>query len=297
MSKKSDAAKGISDDTPKTCFIITPIGPNESDIRRAADGVIAAVIKPVMEKLDYQVVVPHEITTSGSITLQVITQILDADMVIANLTGLNPNVMYELAIRHAKRKPVVAIVENETRLPFDLAEERTVFYANDMLGVTDLVSKLEKAVMAAQDDDAPDNPIYRTVERSIMKEVAKDDFQTLVVERLSYIEDRISEVAVNKPRAQSRLGIEHMGHEYRQTAVIVDIEGEDFSESLKGQLDSALVLILEGNATVRTTGESKIAYSFITTKLFLEDARLTINRVMMENGITQFLMRWGSVYL
>lgn len=57
-----------------------------------------AVIRPVVEECGYDLVCPHEMAKSCSITQQVIEQLLEDDLVIANLTGLNANVMYELAI-------------------------------------------------------------------------------------------------------------------------------------------------------------------------------------------------------
>ena len=100
----------------KKCFVITPIGNEGSDIRKKAEGVISAVIEPVMEELDYEAFIPHKMTNPGSITSQVIQHIIEDDLVIANLTGLNANVMYELAVRHAIRKPIVCIAENGTKL-------------------------------------------------------------------------------------------------------------------------------------------------------------------------------------
>jgi len=128
----------------KKCFVISPIGKENSDIRRKAEGLIDSVIKSTLKEMDFEVIVPHEITTPGSITNQVIKHILEDDMVISNLTGLNPNVMYELAIRHATRLPIVYMAEHGTKLPFDIASERTIFFTDDMFEVEKIKPKLKK---------------------------------------------------------------------------------------------------------------------------------------------------------
>lgn len=172
----------------KNCFIISPLGTDDSETRRKADGLINSVLKPILTASGYKVIAPHEIDTPGSITRQVIQHLLEDELVIANLTELNPNVMYELAVRHAKRLPVVCLVERGTKLPFDIATERTIFYDNDMAGVEILKPKLTKAIKEAIEEMEPDNPIYRVVSDSIMREVtAKDDAQSYILKRLDDI--------------------------------------------------------------------------------------------------------------
>jgi len=184
----------------KTCFIISPLGNDDSNTRRAADGLINSVIRPLLSELDFNVVAPHEIDSPGSITSQVIRQLLNADLVIANLTELNPNVMYELAVRHAKKLPVVCVVEFGTILPFDIATERTIFFNNDMAGVIELKAKLHKMSLEALQESEPDNPIYRVVKSQIMHEVTNaksDDVQTYILDRLEEISIRINRLSIN----------------------------------------------------------------------------------------------------
>lgn len=191
----------------KTCFIITPIGDDQSDIRRAADGVIDAVIVPALCDIGFDeenIKVAHRMPSPGSINKQVITSVLECDIAIANLTNLNPNVMYELAIRHAARKPVIQICQKGTRLPFDITEERTIFFTNDMAGVIELRNNFKDMIEKAIGDEEPDNPIYRVIEsNSIMKNVDATDPSRYMLSRIDSLEKNLSDLigtlSINKP--------------------------------------------------------------------------------------------------
>lgn len=177
----------------KTCFIVTPIGPDKSEIRRAAEGIIDSVIQPVLEELGFETAVAHRMYNTGSITKQVISRILNDDLVIANLTGLNPNVMYELAVRHAVRKPLVQLCLKDTVLPFDINDERTIFFTNDMAGVVEIKDNLKHMINEAMKDTEPDNPIYRAAEESqILKDVqSKDPEKYNVLKRMDDLEEKL----------------------------------------------------------------------------------------------------------
>jgi len=195
----------MAKDEKRTCFIITPIGRDASDVRRAADGLIDSTIRPVLEELDITVVVPHQIPDPGSITRQVIEHLLNDELVVANLTGLNPNVMYELAVRHAVRLPLVAVAQAGTALPFDISDERTLFYSDDMAGVEELKPRLKETVEKAVEDKEPDNPIYRVVTSTIMKEAtATGDAEKYMLERLDGIQSQIASLAHRVESSQGR---------------------------------------------------------------------------------------------
>ena len=150
---------------PKKCFIITPIGPETSEIRRQIDGVIDVCIDPILNEFGYEVYVAHKICETGSINNQVLKHIYEDHMVIANLTGLNPNVMYELAFRHSIMKPVIVIKDKDDNLelPFDVHGDRTIIYTNDIRGTDELKVQLRKFMAELKFDQKADNPISRAV--------------------------------------------------------------------------------------------------------------------------------------
>lgn len=188
------------------CFIITPIGGDDSPVRRSAEGVIDAVIYPVLQGIGFEdnnISVAHRMPNPGSINKQLINRIIQDDLVIVNLTGLNPNVMYELAIRHAARKPVVQICEQGTRLPFDIIDERTIFYTNDMAGVIELKEKFEKMVLESLKDENPDNPIYRVVESNLIQQSTINEPEKYLMHRIDRLEQIIVN-SLNSRQAQNR---------------------------------------------------------------------------------------------
>lgn len=183
----------------KNCFIVTPIGGADSSVRRATDGLISSVLKPVLSDLGYEVHVAHEISLTGSITRQVVQHLLDDDLVVANLTTLNPNVMYELAVRHCVGKPVITIAENGTGLPFDIAEERTIFYTNDMRGVVELVASIRQVVLANEAKPLVDNPVLRVREHKVLVETLdQGDANEILADRLDNIEELLVDLVNSK---------------------------------------------------------------------------------------------------
>lgn len=170
-------SKNDDENKRKKCFVITPIGEEGSSIRRHIDGIINASIRPAL-KDKYDVKAAHEFTTPGSINNQVIVEIYNSDLVVANLTELNPNVMYELAIRHALKKPVIMIMEKGTKgLPFDVNNERTIFYINDSQGVLDLKNQIIEAENSL-DKRNISNPIFDALNNYIADESIIKNIET-----------------------------------------------------------------------------------------------------------------------
>jgi hypothetical protein len=129
-----------------TCFVVCPIGDPESDTRRRADSVLNFIIRPALHKSGLTAVRSDEIASPGLITTQIITHILQDKLVIADLSEHNPNVFYELALRHAFRKPVIQILQAGQKLPFDVSGMRTIPYDLDLPSATKAKEEIERYI-------------------------------------------------------------------------------------------------------------------------------------------------------
>ena len=129
------------EDLSNVCFIISPIGDEDSIERRHSDLVLGSLIEPALGELNLATVRADQISKPGLITGQVIDHLVRAKLVIADLSFGNPNVFYELALRHATRLPVVQVIRKGDKLPFDVGQYRTVEL--DMTDIYTLVPKID----------------------------------------------------------------------------------------------------------------------------------------------------------
>lgn len=163
MGEKSEA---------KSCFVIMPIGDESSDTRRRSDQVLKHIIKPAAESCGYSAIRADEIDKPGLITSQVIQRVIDDPLVIADLSETNPNVFYELAIRHAIRKPLVQIIEKGQRIPFDVAGTRTVHVDHkDLDSVSSAKEEIVRQIKQLEADPSDlETPISISRDLQILKQ-------------------------------------------------------------------------------------------------------------------------------
>jgi hypothetical protein len=154
--------EGTSPAEKKKCFVISPVGSKDSPERKAADQVLRHLIKKALADL-YVVQRADDSTNPGAITPDMVASILEADLIVADLTGHNPNVFYEVAMAHGYNKPTVHIQKAGDKVPFDVKDMRVISY--DMADPDDLeaAQKLlrESAKFVVENPAKAETPLTR----------------------------------------------------------------------------------------------------------------------------------------
>lgn len=168
MANEADA------DRKRLCFVVGPIGSSGTEIRKHADMLLHGVVREAINDADlnYDIRRADEDTRPGMINDRIIHDILNADLVIADLTDLNPNVFYELGIRHAASKPTIHIAKINTKLPFDNAGHDTIFIdVSDWHDIGNARSRLRAAIKAIDEESyRVSNPITQARASFALKE-------------------------------------------------------------------------------------------------------------------------------
>lgn len=149
------------------CFFIAPIGADDSEHRRHSDAILSSYVERALAFVEpkLRVVRADKITQPGMITKQVLEYLLKSRLVVADLSYHNPNVFYELAVRHATGKPVIHIKRTSDPIPFDNKDFRTIDIAFDdkfdilsqIETVRSTIAQFSRQSLAAGDNS--DNPL------------------------------------------------------------------------------------------------------------------------------------------
>lgn len=171
----------------KNCFIVCPIGSEDSPQRKRSDIVLKHIIDSVCDALDFNVIRVDKLHDVDRIDNTIIEHLNDADLVIADMTEHNPNAFYEMGYRHALGKPLIPIMEEGTKLPFDVANLRTITYATNDLEKADAAKhRLRETILSFDIKEKKETP------ENVQSQLEYG--QTNVVPYLLNIQDSLSEL-------------------------------------------------------------------------------------------------------
>jgi len=180
----------------KTCFIICPIGDVGSEIRNSADLLFDFILDPVLgeDGMGLQLERADKLAEPGIITNQIIERLLQADLVVADLSMSNPNVFYELAIRHVTTKPCIHMIRRDDRLPFDNASARAIdFDLSDLRSVKSAKSELALQAEHALNVGRSESPVTISTSVQALRQTGDDTKVALgnILDKLTAMEGDI----------------------------------------------------------------------------------------------------------
>lgn len=135
------------------CFVVMAIGDqkdangeiiaSESDLRDKYNNLIKEAISNAHPDLD--IVRADDSGAQGMISTDILNRLMFSDFVVVDITHPNPNVFYELGLRHAcKPKGTIIIKDKNSKyVPFDISHLRYIEYTDSTAGLSELKSKLK----------------------------------------------------------------------------------------------------------------------------------------------------------
>lgn len=247
----------------KQCFVIQQMGGRGSKERRHADAVLAEIIRPAASENGYVARRIDELGTGGMISEGIVEALYSAELVVADLAGLNPNVMYELGVRQAWNLPLVQIAPQVNNLPFDIRDINTLPYGDPTRSgdCRSARSQLKRRI-AAVTRKAGVSRVFADMFRK-----ACDPFKMLAVRRaahlavrdlLASLRDRIREVERETDRASDEafrtlalLVREPFSSLRDKNHVLVEIAEDAKDERLAGKLRDLGVLATMGDRAIQ----------------------------------------------
>ena len=169
----------------KRCFVVMGFGIRTdyaTGRRIDMDRTYMSLIQPVIKELDLECIRADEIRHTGVIDVPMYRELLNADVVVADLSTSNLNATYELGVRHALRpSTTVVISENKLAYPFDVNHIAITSYALlpggiDFEEVERFRGVLKDKIKSVLEDPKTDSPVYtylRLSPPSLQQEIAE----------------------------------------------------------------------------------------------------------------------------
>ncbi len=176
----------------KICYVIMPYGGKNEALKKRYKSIFSAIIKPAAENKGYTVVREDHEARQGNISANIIKSLAEAELVIADLSGNNWNVAYELGIRHSLSKNgTILLNDNQTELMFDIQGNKVITYPYEWYdgidetqqSIMDSINYIESNTTSS---DSPVHDIYPHFSAKLIDYLSNDnDKEKAIIAKLS----------------------------------------------------------------------------------------------------------------
>jgi len=268
-----------------SCFIVMPFHSLfEAEYER--------VIRPAVLDAGLDCVRGDEIFTRQSIVHDIWKSIRKARVVIAELSGRNPNVMYETGLAHAIGKPIIFVTRAEQDVPFDLRTLRYIYYDpnNPFWGEdlrTQLTKVLRQVIENPMSSEHLDGIEIQTVLPNVPK-LPKERQETPIQVNFSGVWNTVWESIKTRREHKATLVIppNHGSHFNASMTVTYERKGKVtiVQETLSGTFTSEVLSLSGVNYTYIEQGNS-VSYSLDSFELkFTDDFQSIQGKAILKNG-------------
>jgi len=185
----------MASEVKQKCFVIMPFSKtSEKHTKEYWTKHYETFIKPLIES-EHPLVAERSAPLRGDILRQIITDLVTAPIVVADLTDANPNVYWELGVRQSFKHGTITTAENGTALPFDLGGKGTLFYfPDDHIKMQEFINQFHEAINdCLKNPDLPDSHVLETISgRGTLHQILMRD------ESLRKLDALLSEIERNK---------------------------------------------------------------------------------------------------
>ena len=144
----------------KKCFVIMPFSDTESCTEEKWTEIFEYIIKKSVEESGLGYECERSVAGRANIIRGILDALNKANVVIADLTDNNPNVFYELGVRHTLTNRTIMIAQGEENIPFDLKPYPVAFYSESPAKIAQFKQAIkEKLVDIEKNPERSDNPI------------------------------------------------------------------------------------------------------------------------------------------
>ncbi|HEV2259713.1 MAG TPA: tetratricopeptide repeat protein [Streptosporangiaceae bacterium] len=182
-----------------------PFGGEDEERQKHFLGVYQTILAAAAQRAGY---VPKRSDLGGgpgNITGGIILDLLNADVVIADLTGGNANVLFELGIRHVFRKNgTVHVVDSTRQIPFDIQQYRAIKYTTDLADIPDVIDRIVDSIKQREEQvGLSDNPVHDTVPD--LPNFIRDISEAAQIKRMAELQATLERVQADNDRLTAKL--------------------------------------------------------------------------------------------
>lgn len=259
----------------KTCFVIMPIADMDGYDTGHFERVYTHLIQPACKKAGYCAIRADEVASSNYIIIDILHKILDSEMVLCDLSGKNPNVLYELGIRQAFNLPTILIKDIKTSKIFDIQGLRYTEY-NQTLRVDDVIKDADSIAKSIEHTAKPNaKDVNSLIQLLAVKPATRpnnvelSNETSVILESINDLAKRISSLEIPRPTPQSRIAnnirnsanpaiYKLSGSSYRINSMPMDIGDNVY---IDGREIGVLADVTPNEVRVKTQSGSIVSYT------------------------------------